>query len=52
MPEVFALAAEALEAELEALGVLRAELLPPADWAIVCAEAWAIVWLGAAWALL
>ena len=50
---MFALAAEALEAELEALGALRAELLPPAaDWAIDCTEAWAILWLGAAWALL
>jgi len=29
VPEVFALAAEALEAELEALGALRAELLSP-----------------------
>jgi hypothetical protein len=32
---VFALAADALEGELDALGALRAELLPPAaDWAI------------------
>lgn len=53
VPEVFALAAAALEAELDALGALRAELLPSAaDWAIDCAEAWAILWLGAAWALL
>ena len=50
---MFALAAEALEGELDAFGALRAELLPPAaDWAIDCAEAWAILWLGAAWALL
>jgi hypothetical protein len=44
---VFSLAAEALEAELEALGALRVELLlPVADWAIDCAEAWAILWPG------
>lgn len=50
---MFALAAEALEGELDAFGALRAELLPPvADWAIDCAEAWAILWLGTAWALL
>ena len=50
---MFALAAEALEGELDAFGALRAELLPTAaDWAIDCAEAWAILWLGAAWALL
>ena len=53
LPELFAFEAEALEGEPDALGALRAELLPTAaDWAIDCAEAWVILWLGAAWALL